>query len=883
MASNDVEIKVKLDSKDAERGLGKVTTAIGKTDIAIGSLLGNIGADLFASLSSSAVSAFGDIFQGAAKIESTTKIFGTLLGSMEDAKTLVGELRDFAATTPFEIDGLNEAAKQLLTLTDTTKDNLIPTLKLLGDVASVGSNDITGLTAAFVKVQSQGRITAETFETLQGQSGVLTQALVKAAGVSGVGALREAMAKGKVDADVLTLALQSLSGKGGKAFQAMADQSKTLGGLVSNLSDTFTNLAGDIGTQLLPIFKELIKDFLKFLDENRKGIIETAVTVFGALGSAVKTTADFLKGAVDVYKENSTAINTLAIAIGLVAGGFLVLNVATAAWAIVSTASFGSVATAATAAWAAIGGPIGAIVIGLGLLVAAFVTNFGGIKDILKGAAATMMDFAADVIDSVGFIETGLRFIFGNLLKLWAKTAGTLVQGAIDIGSKFASIFGIELPASMTNFQSNILATSEEIIKGTGTTKAWAASLRDGANALREQGVALDENTEKLTEKQALEKEAAELEAVEKVERLAALNESLLGIDAVFEEERILREQIRVKFEAKGAKAKLKFLKDNLGREEAEKRLSEIRDLTAAGKFKEAEAKLLQLNRDALAKASTDEFKRRDTEAAEFKKQQQIALTLDIDLTGVKTADAAKKRIKLGKEELKERQDEAKEFDKQKQIALDKDIEITGLKTSKAITDRIKAVEAANKAEDKLEKERKTAKAQFLGDLQTLAEDGSREAFELGKVAAIAQVLIDSQAAAMASFNALAGIPFVGPALGAAAAAVAIAAGVSRIASINSSSPNFAHGGIVAGSNFTGDNIGANVNSGEMILNRQQQANLFNLANRNVSGSSDMAEAIDRLGERLENRPIIIIADDNEIARSTSRGVQEGIVIGESR
>jgi len=43
--------------------------------------------------------------------------------------------------------------------------------------------------------------------------------------------------------------------------------------------------------------------------------------------------------------------------------------------------------------------------------------------------------------------------------------------------------------------------------------------------------------------------------------------------------------------------------------------------------------------------------------------------------------------------------------------------------------------------------------------------------------------------------------------------------------------PAFANGGIVSGSAFSGDNINARVNSGEMILNRSQQANLFNMAN----------------------------------------------------
>ena len=56
----------------------------------------------------------------------------------------------------------------------------------------------------------------------------------------------------------------------------------------------------------------------------------------------------------------------------------------------------------------------------------------------------------------------------------------------------------------------------------------------------------------------------------------------------------------------------------------------------------------------------------------------------------------------------------------------------------------------------------------------------------------------------------------------------AIGAVASLIAAV-SSIPKFATGGIVGGSSLIGDNILVGVNSGEMILNRRQQANLFNL------------------------------------------------------
>ena len=45
----------------------------------------------------------------------------------------------------------------------------------------------------------------------------------------------------------------------------------------------------------------------------------------------------------------------------------------------------------------------------------------------------------------------------------------------------------------------------------------------------------------------------------------------------------------------------------------------------------------------------------------------------------------------------------------------------------------------------------------------------------------------------------------------------------------------YANGGIVGGNSFSGDRVMARVNSGEMILNRSQQASLFNMIGAGVT------------------------------------------------
>lgn len=64
----------------------------------------------------------------------------------------------------------------------------------------------------------------------------------------------------------------------------------------------------------------------------------------------------------------------------------------------------------------------------------------------------------------------------------------------------------------------------------------------------------------------------------------------------------------------------------------------------------------------------------------------------------------------------------------------------------------------------------------------------------------------------------------------------AIAAGVASVLAALSSASKFAEGGIVGGNSYSGDKQMARVNSGELILNRAQQGNLYNMIKNGTGG-----------------------------------------------
>jgi hypothetical protein len=81
---------------------------------------------------------------------------------------------------------------------------------------------------------------------------------------------------------------------------------------------------------------------------------------------------------------------------------------------------------------------------------------------------------------------------------------------------------------------------------------------------------------------------------------------------------------------------------------------------------------------------------------------------------------------------------------------------------------------------------------QMLGDYAFAFQEmgkHSQTAFEIFKAFSVAQTVIKTYEAAMGAYAAMAGIPIIGPALGIAAAAAAVMAGMARVSAIMSTSP----------------------------------------------------------------------------------------------
>lgn len=194
--------------------------------------------------------------------------------------------------------------------------------------------------------------------------------------------------------------------------------------------------------------------------------------------------------------------------------------------------------------------------------------------------------------------------------------------------------------------------------------------------------------------------------------------------------------------------------------------------------------------------------------------------------------------------------------------ALLKTAEETALANRKSAQEKeLRDLNIRQKGKADIQKKEMADQQAFFSAATSLASSSNKELAAIGKAAALTQLAIQTPEAVASSFRfgSATGGPVLGFALGA-IAATAMAAQAARIAGVK-----FADGGIVGGSSFSGDKVAANVNSGEMILNRSQQKTLFDIANG--GGNGGIMSAIESLGNKIQNMTIVVQADGREIAR----------------
>lgn len=171
--------------------------------------------------------------------------FKTMLGSKAQSDKLMGELINTAATTPFELKDVAAGAKSLLAY-GTAAADINKDLVMLGNVASGLSIPLNDLVYLYGTTQVQGRLYAQDMRQFMGRGIPVAEELAKQFGVSKE-KVNDLVTAGKVGFPEIQKAFQAMTGEGGKFYNLMAEQSKTITGQISNLKDAVDMAMNEIG------------------------------------------------------------------------------------------------------------------------------------------------------------------------------------------------------------------------------------------------------------------------------------------------------------------------------------------------------------------------------------------------------------------------------------------------------------------------------------------------------------------------------------------------------------------------------------------------------------------------------------------------------------
>jgi tape measure domain-containing protein len=195
--------------------------------------------------------------QLAAKLETTSAAFETMLGSGQAAQAMLAKLQQFGAETPFEFPEIADAAKKLLAF-GSEADSVTGELRMLGDIGSAVGVPLGEIAEIYGKARVQGRLFAEDINQLTGRGIPIIQALAKQFGVAD-GDVRKLVEDGKIGFPQLLKAFQEMTSQGGQFAGGMEKQSKTLLGQWSTLKDNIALAVLPIGQQLLPHVVKLVQ------------------------------------------------------------------------------------------------------------------------------------------------------------------------------------------------------------------------------------------------------------------------------------------------------------------------------------------------------------------------------------------------------------------------------------------------------------------------------------------------------------------------------------------------------------------------------------------------------------------------------------------------
>lgn len=233
--------------------------------------------------------------------------FETMLGSQSKAKTLMDQMVETAAKTPFDLMGVAEGAKQLMAY-GVSADKVNDTLVRLGNIASGLSIPLNDIVYLYGTTMVQGRLYAQDVRQFTGRGIPLVKELAEKYGVT-ADKINEMVSAGKIGFPEVEEVLNKMTDAGGQFYNLMEKQSASLTGQIANLEDAWDTALNGLGEKGEGVFSTAISS-ATYSVEHMEDILRvlSAVTVaYGSYKAAVVLQTLVTKGYTGVALIDNTA------------------------------------------------------------------------------------------------------------------------------------------------------------------------------------------------------------------------------------------------------------------------------------------------------------------------------------------------------------------------------------------------------------------------------------------------------------------------------------------------------------------------------------------------------------------------------------------------
>lgn len=233
--------------------------------------------------------------------------FGTMLGSEDKANTLMQQMVDTAAKTPFDLMGVAEGAKQLLAY-GVSADKVNDTLVRLGNIASGLSIPLNDIVYLYGTTMVQGRLYAQDVRQFTGRGIPLVAELAEKYHTTAEG-INEMVSAGKIGFPDVEEVLNKMTNEGGQFYQLMEKQYSSLTGQIANLQDAWDTVLNDFGEAGQGLFSTAIEGATAVVEhmDDIVRILKSVAIGYGSVKAAIALNSAITKGHTGIVKLDNLA------------------------------------------------------------------------------------------------------------------------------------------------------------------------------------------------------------------------------------------------------------------------------------------------------------------------------------------------------------------------------------------------------------------------------------------------------------------------------------------------------------------------------------------------------------------------------------------------